>query len=698
MSVNLSPLAGAGAQFFTDSGAPLTGGLLYTYAAGTTTPTATYTTSAGSIANSNPIVLDAGGRVPYEIWLTAGVVYKFVLKSSVGTTIGTWDNLRGVNDPDGQNFYADTFTTTAGQTAFTLTTSPGTVNALTVSLDGAVLVAGATADFTWTGTTLTLTMPAYAGQSLRVAYSGSLSTSSVPDGSVVNASVAVGANIDSDKLGYLSTATGAVSRTVEAKLGDTVSVKDFGAVGDGVTDDTAAIQAALNASASKMLIFPAGNVFLCGSLTATAGMTLKIDGTLKMKNTTGVLLSVSAATAFQICGAGTLDLNNTQYIGVLFSSCVKPVVRGVSITNMLGGAASTGDSGAIAFLNCTAPFVSELIVSNILHGTAPSDSHPRAITFDACTDVVAQNGVFSAVNTAFVIASCTDAAVFSAQIFGGGVVNDNAFYCIGSNRVVIQNCTITKWDGEPIVFSSCTNCMVLDGAQINCTGNANGFENCTNITYKGIMFYGDNLGGLFRSRIGNVASQAVRFQDIYAVISSTDEIMGFFSGATNDVGVSNCTFEITYDTGKTFGSKFLRLQNTNYFAVDNNTFILKELAAAPAADNTFELTCSSYSSFKQNRLINRTVSGKFRVNGLGANVAADDLYKQNNIDAGRNANYALSTAEPKNLFGTAIPAAGTFNVGDRIWSTAPAAGGAPGWICTTAGTPGTWKAMANLAP
>ena len=36
MSVNLSPLAGAGAQFFTDSGTPLTGGLLYTYAAGTT--------------------------------------------------------------------------------------------------------------------------------------------------------------------------------------------------------------------------------------------------------------------------------------------------------------------------------------------------------------------------------------------------------------------------------------------------------------------------------------------------------------------------------------------------------------------------------------------------------------------------------------------------------------------------------------
>jgi hypothetical protein len=169
MSVNLSPLAGAGAQFFTDSGTPLTGGLLYTYAAGTTTPTATYTTSAGSIANSNPIVLDAGGRVPYEIWLTAGVVYKFVLKSSVGTTIGTWDNLRGINDISGQTFYADTFTATAGQLIFTLSANPGALNKLDVSLDGATLINGE--DFTWATTAVTLTAAAYAGQRLRAAYS-----------------------------------------------------------------------------------------------------------------------------------------------------------------------------------------------------------------------------------------------------------------------------------------------------------------------------------------------------------------------------------------------------------------------------------------------------------------------------------------------------------------------------------------------
>ena len=59
MAVSLSPLAGAGWQFFNNNGIPLAGGLLYTYAAGTSTPLATYTTFSGNISNSNPIILDS---------------------------------------------------------------------------------------------------------------------------------------------------------------------------------------------------------------------------------------------------------------------------------------------------------------------------------------------------------------------------------------------------------------------------------------------------------------------------------------------------------------------------------------------------------------------------------------------------------------------------------------------------------------
>ena len=98
MSVSISLFAGAGAQFFDSNGVPLAGGLLYTYAAGTTTPQTTYTTSVGNIANSNPIVLDSAGRTANEVWLTNGSTYKFVLKTSTATQIGSYDNIPGAND------------------------------------------------------------------------------------------------------------------------------------------------------------------------------------------------------------------------------------------------------------------------------------------------------------------------------------------------------------------------------------------------------------------------------------------------------------------------------------------------------------------------------------------------------------------------------------------------------------------------
>lgn len=52
---------------------------------------------------------------------------------------------------------------------------------------------------------------------------------------------------------------------------------------------------------------------------------------------------------------------------------------------------------------------------------------------------------------------------------------------------------------------------------------------------------------------------------------------------------------------------------------------------------------------------------------------------------------------PRTYYGTAAPTAGTAAQGDFAINTAPTAGGTPGWRCTTAGTPGTWKAMPALA-
>ena len=132
-AVSLSIFGGVGAQFFTDSGAVLTGGKIYTYEAGTTTPLATYTSSAGTTAHTNPIVLDAAGRVPGgEIWNQLRR-YKFVLKTSAEVTIATYDNV-------GSSFNATAiianFTGNGSTVAFTLASAPTSENSTNVYING----------------------------------------------------------------------------------------------------------------------------------------------------------------------------------------------------------------------------------------------------------------------------------------------------------------------------------------------------------------------------------------------------------------------------------------------------------------------------------------------------------------------------------------------------------------------------------
>jgi hypothetical protein len=134
MAVNLSAFGGVGWQFFDNNGNPLAGGKIYTYAAGTTTPAATYTTYSGTIAHTNPIVLDSSGRVPSgEIWLVMGSNYKFVLKTADDVLIATYDNIYGSGS---RVAYLDNFTGTGSTTSFTLTAAPSDENNTQVYING----------------------------------------------------------------------------------------------------------------------------------------------------------------------------------------------------------------------------------------------------------------------------------------------------------------------------------------------------------------------------------------------------------------------------------------------------------------------------------------------------------------------------------------------------------------------------------
>lgn len=219
-------------QFFYTNGLPLVGGKVFTYAAGTTTPKATFSDSAGSVPNTNPIILDSRGEA-LVYWSGA---YKVVLQDALGNTLYTVDNY--VTDP-------------AAIAAAALAASNATLQGST----GASLVG-----FQGSGTT--------------------------------------------------------TLRTVQDKLRDVISVRDYGAVGDGVTDDTAAIQAAFNALpiVGGKIVFPLGGWWRVeGTISITKACLVEGQG---ITNKTNLIKTTSANTPFFNVAIEGVTLRDLSLTGI----------------------------------------------------------------------------------------------------------------------------------------------------------------------------------------------------------------------------------------------------------------------------------------------------------------------------------------------------------------------------------------------
>jgi parallel beta-helix repeat protein len=553
MAVNLSPLGGVAAQFFNNDGVPLSGGLIYTYAAGTNTPANTYTTGAGTIAHSNPIVLDSAGRVPTgEIWLTDGVAYKFVIKDAQNNLIGTYDNLVGINS----NFVNYTSsqeiqTATAGQTVFTLTTmvyQPGT-NSLSVFVDG-VNQYGPGAQYAFVETssnTVTFASGLHVGASVKFTTS------------VIN-SAAYGTAF---QISYTPPFTGGVATNVGLKLAEYVSVKDFGAVGDGVFDDTTAIQDAIN-SGKGSIYFPAGT-YLVTSLDVVSNQAWFGDGmyvsklmweqanisvpTQNMLNSTGDLLNWGMRDMGLMGNLNyqtTPDGTGQNLAGIRFRG---GSVENLTLTNCL--ITEFGDqtkaSGAGAFIGPVSG--SNKVMSNI------------RIIGCVFQDIANVPGVYINANDNY----CSTAANLIIQdclfINGTNYADQNCIYVLTSgsgtttlayNNVSIVNNTFQLPYGIDVCVEL-NDCFGFDvsGNNILLTGSASA---------DGILLRGNSSRGVVN---GNTYTNAGTGGASSSAIAMVSFIVG---DVMNDIVVSNNTIQDS-------GTSGIRLSGANRCNIIGNTIL-----------------------------------------------------------------------------------------------------------------------------
>lgn len=134
-------------------------------------------------------------------------------------------------------------------------------------------------------------------------------------------------------VGSIQLGAGAVPRTVQDELRDRISVKQFGARGDGVTNDTASVAAALAAANGRTLYFPSGTYLISSSLQLTSGNNVSLLG----ESAGGSVLKASSMT-----------LTTKDFIDWYAAS-------DFSIVNMtfdLSGVITSGLNGAIGTQNC----------------------------------------------------------------------------------------------------------------------------------------------------------------------------------------------------------------------------------------------------------------------------------------------------------------------------------------------------------
>lgn len=429
---------------------------------------------------------------------------------------------------------------------------------------------------------------------------------------------------------------------IDAPFGN---VKDYGAKGDGVTDDSAAIQLAVTAicGAEGILYFPPGDY--------------RLKTTITFPNKSFSIFG-SGPTATYIAADPT-----TPSITLFdFSGCTGPakVVRDMSFNGPASGV--YGGTGVKAYGN-------GFLFDNIwFRGVL--------VGFDA-------QGSF--VNTDNCVAEyCFEAAKATTTLDesmwrGWTMYRNETDYVLGGDNKTFTirdtNCIATK----TLVFDVSCNGVLIDGVtvqndstaytpdifEINGSQNIISNVNINSFGNRGFFFQG---AGVTRNRISNVM--------IYNIANGI--LFSESSGNTvSNVTIRDCQggYGVSFDTCTNNTIENFLLQGNDYnvriFAADNNALYNGRMLNAQTADFYFPVTNTS-TIFISNTIANF------------AGIAALP-YKMQTLSGGQ-----------KQVMAAAAPTTLTWAVGDICVNSTPVVGQPKGWRCTVAGTPGTWVSEGNL--